>query len=465
MTSRQSRREVLRLGAAGVGAALAGCSGDPSGALPVGGGDTEATPTAYEPIERTYVTLPRCSSNGDDGAGGADGQASDADSSAGTWSAFGHDAANTGHDPEASGPKRDAGVDWTFHGGTPTMLSSPVLVDGTVYAAPTGGEAGLAAVDVESGEEDWSVDLRESPGGAPVVADGVVYVGTYGYRFYAVDATSGEVRWERFVGTRIVRSAPVYDDGTVYTGTSGPSVLALDAETGDEVWRHGESGDGTGSGSSPAVADGLVVFGAGDTLFALDAETGELAWSADVGTHPGATPAIADGRVYYGAPSDRASTPCRVWALDLQSGETEWTYDVEDESLRTAPAVADGTVYVSASSVRACLRGMDEDQCSGVTRGRLYAVDAGTGDEEWVARTRTDTRSSPAVADGVVYVGCDGGVSAVTTDGDHAWRVDLADHSPEGDRVYLDSSPAVGGCRLYVGASDGRLYALGETGA
>ncbi|WP_438267402.1 hypothetical protein [Haladaptatus halobius] len=33
-----------------------------------------------------------------------------------------------------------------------------------------------------------------------------------------------------------------------------------------------------------------------------------------------------------------------------------------------------------------------------------------------------DTRSSPAVADGVVYVGCANGVSAVTVDGEGAWQ-------------------------------------------
>lgn len=103
----------------------------------------------------------------------------------------------------------------------------------------------------------------------------------------------------------------------------------------------------------------------------------------------------------------------------------------------------------------------DDDNCSGVTRGRLYAVDAQTGEERWLAETATDTRSSPAVADGVVYVGARSGIFAITTDGERAWHVDLDEVSSR-DNPYVDSSPAVGDGQAYIGCADGYLYAIGE---
>ena len=115
-----------------------------------------------------------------------------------------------------------------------------------------------------------------------------------------------------------------------------------------------------------------------------------------------------------------------------------------------SPAIADGTVYVAASSAAVCVLGGSGD-CSGVIRGRLYALDAANGDRRWIATIKTETWSSPAVADEIVYVGCKNGISSVMTDGENAWRVifgSILDEPP-----YVESSPAVADGYVLVGAS------------
>ena len=52
---------------------------------------------------------------------------------------------------------------------------------------------------------------------------------------------------------------------------------------------------------------------------------------------------------------------------------------------RSSPAVAGGMIYI------------------GSLDGRLYALDARTGQEKWSFKTDGDVYSSPAVAGGVVY--------------------------------------------------------------
>jgi polyvinyl alcohol dehydrogenase (cytochrome) len=81
----------------------------------------------------------------------------------------------------------------------------------------------------------------------------------------------------------------------------------------------------------------------------------------------------------------------RIYALDARTGETRWVSEgaaSAGESVRTGPAVADGKVIF------------------GDTGGSLYALDAGTGRQVWSMRlAEHKATSSPLVFDGKVYVG------------------------------------------------------------
>ena len=342
------------------------------------------------------------------------------------WPQFGRDVRNAGYAPAATATTSDPTVEWRFDAGTPTMNTSPVVAGGTVYVAGSGDPGSLYAVDAASGESRWQFEPAGYATSAPAVVAGVLYVGTWGRRFYAIDAATGEERWSTEVGHRFGPSSPAVVDGTVYVGTigdgplvvSGPedeekfeacAFLALDAATGDELWRYDEFGERDRISSSPAVSDGRVYFGGEDAVYALDAASGEVVWKRTIATHPRSSPAVVDGTVYYGATLGSAGEhPARVWSLDAATGETVWSAGIDDGGLRTSPAVADGTVYVPASSVRVCAdaAGDADSTCSGTTRGRLYAIDASSGERRWRAPIETDTRSSPAVANSAFPCTC-----------------------------------------------------------
>ena len=117
----------------------------------------------------------------------------------------------------------------------------------------------------------------------------------------------------------------------------------------------------------------------------------------------------------------------------------EWTVETGDW-VYSSPAVADGTVYV----------GSDDDS--------LYALTASDGEKQWAFPTNGNVESSPAVADGTVYVGSDDGtlyaVDGAT--GDEVWSVRLGDG--------IESSPAVVEGTVYVGTDGGTVYALDTSG-
>jgi outer membrane protein assembly factor BamB len=70
-----------------------------------------------------------------------------------------------------------------------------------------------------------------------VVADGVVYVGNLAGHVYALDAGSGEMRWQgAFKAVAEIRAAPALVGKTLVVADSEGNIYGLDAASGSEQW-------------------------------------------------------------------------------------------------------------------------------------------------------------------------------------------------------------------------------------
>src|SRR5207249_10679396 len=68
-----------------------------------------------------------------------------------------------------------------------------------------------------------------------------------------------------------------------------------------------------------------------------------IAWSFQL-VHSGSSPAVADGIVYVG--SSDSTNPRSLFALNLATGSLQWNYSVNFTFL-SSPAVANGIVYAA----------------------------------------------------------------------------------------------------------------------
>jgi outer membrane protein assembly factor BamB len=188
---------------------------------------------------------------------------------------------------------------WEFTGTSGTIISSPTVVDETLYIGDyeinidtssndVSTEGSLYAIDSQTGEEVWEfTGTSGTITSSPIVVDGTVYIqsdyeresnnANYERSLYAIDSETGDLVWEFVMSDGGGRSTPTVVDGTVYVGSDNNSLYAVDAETGDEVWRFTEPSGQVQS--SPTVMDGTVYVGSNDrTLYAVDAETGDEQW-------------------------------------------------------------------------------------------------------------------------------------------------------------------------------------------
>lgn len=279
-----------------------------------------------------------------------------------------------------------------------------------------------------------------------VVADGTAFAVTglhqRNRRLLAVNAETGERRWQRTVDGRRGHGLAAAD-GTLYAGID--RLQAFDVETGELRWE-----DRRGVEGGPVVTRGTVLAAAASTnqLRAVDAVTGELRRGYAVATRT--MPAIEGDRIYVPGPEE-------VRAIDV-TGETHWSraYRIAGGSRRSSsgrstvaapPTATGGAVYVPTSE-------------------GLLALDADSGSVRWAVENPLGW-SSPAVADGRVFVGghreVDGGrvpaVSALdAATGEEVWRFEPPRSVP--------AHPVVADDVVYVGSTGTHLFALdADTGA
>jgi outer membrane protein assembly factor BamB len=153
--------------------------------------------------------------------------------------------------------------------------ASPAVAEGMVYLS----YGGMRAIDAATGEGRWE-GRDYVPVSTPAVVEGIVYVGM-GSHVYAFDSQTGEERWQ-VIDSIAMGSAPAVADGVIYIGSFGPNVSAMDTATGEQLWRFAAPGESFGA--AVTLADGIVYASGhnGGLLYTLDAKTGQEQWRFDL---------------------------------------------------------------------------------------------------------------------------------------------------------------------------------------
>jgi outer membrane protein assembly factor BamB len=251
------------------------------------------------------------------------------------------------------------------------FLNSAAVGHGLVFATSLLGP--LIAYNADTGEIVWTSDIADPARAAPVLQGRVLYVAGNEGELFALDASTGTVRWSIPPESGISNQAPTVAGGRVFQ-TRTFQVTAYDARTGEQLWEQPY-----GTSASMTAARGKL-FVPADPIVALDQATGDVIWRTPRDTFMEGAPAVTNGLLFV--PSGAG-----LKALDVETGALVWTapaYSV------WSPAVANGVVY--ASNVN----------------GEWDAFDAQDGTQLWSVITASCGGScangTPAVANGILYL-------------------------------------------------------------
>ncbi len=269
--------------------------------------------------------------------------------------------------------------------------------------------------------ERWSVVLN-GPTSYPVIADGKVFVTTshagpgYGGWLYALDAATGATVWGPVPLAGTYFYFPLaYDAGRVFVNNFDGKVVAFSAKNGKQLW-----------------AKTTAYF------------SGE--------------PVASDGTVYVHGSSS-------VWALSEADGHVEWTSPSLDGS-GSELAVDPSGVYVQGgcTQFRLNLTGQiawsNNDGCSGGGGGTAYVSDgrffAENGAHVFKKLTGDEVGSfagTPAFEGGTAFFAV----------GDALFAADAKSLKPRFTKdlpADVVAGPVIAGKVVYLGGSDGVLYAV-----
>ncbi|MBX7222127.1 MAG: PQQ-binding-like beta-propeller repeat protein [Blastocatellia bacterium] len=225
------------------------------------------------------------------------------------------------------------------------VWTAPLVVGNLIYAADERGM--LYAVDTVTHTAKWTFNANTFLLFPPAYDNGLIYFGRE-KTFYALNALTGEQKWKVERTDGFEWRAPAVAGGMVFVGHDNGQLYALDSTTGDVRWTFRSTGD---AWSAPAIAGDVLLIGNKDGFFfGLEVATGKEVWRFKAEDWAVTDPVVADGVVYFGVGNHQdLEGPRFLHALDLKTGLELWKFQGSSRIL-ASPAVADGLVIVATTN-------------------------------------------------------------------------------------------------------------------
>ena len=323
------------------------------------------------------------------------------------WNSFAGDVTHAGYRDDSSDFVTNL---WTFNMESP-VHSSPAIYKDYVYFVSSQGI--LKAIDMETGEEEWDLDLEAKTNSSPIINSKVLYIGCED-GLKAININSHEVVWEYDCDS--VESTPFFYKDAVYFGSDDGHLYGLNKSNGKEILNKKLEGElksspivvgddiyiGSTNGklysigtdkdknwdfttgdeilSSPGYVNESVIFGSSDgNLYCINKSNGDLNWKVDLNNKVLSSPTIDehDNSVYIG--SDEGNMTC----LDIRDGTVKWSFKPGDK-IRTTAALKDNLIAFGSNN------------------GNFYVLNKYTGREEFTYNPGTILFNSPITSSAVI---------------------------------------------------------------
>lgn len=324
----------------------------------------------------------------------------------------------------------------------------------------------------------------------PLVENGTVYIGSLDHKFYALDASTGQLKWAFDAGEAVENA--ILEDGRLYF-PSGTFIYSLDAKSGKQIWsfeflkemqplskhplRMPILKDGTlyvttwydPQPNVPPTSDLFTGSSYKSYLVAIDAETGERKWDLTIDGHRPSAPQFSDALIFFSNTTRGLSENVKLYAVDTSTSKVKWEFEAENPDTFSRLVVGNGLVYLATETALFALEqttgkigwrweakakissySMRLDQFLFVResmwkrRPKLFALDPITGKKQWSARSGY----IDSIIDGVLYA--PDGTKLIALDsqsGKKLWTFKTGGVFREGTR--LSSGPVLHKGRLY----------------
>jgi len=339
---------------------------------------------------------------------------------------------------------------WRRDFGNTAFSAVPVIAGGTVYIGDLDGR--FQALDLETGKTRWTYTAADAgfSAAAAVAADPALPVAVGDDRgiVRGLDPGSGAVRWEyategEISGGPTILPAPA--GPRLLVGSQDASLSCLELATGKLIWKHSIADQircGPTVARTPA-GDRVFLAGCDGQLHVIDAGSGQERGTVGIGGPTGTTPAVAGSLVLFGTEGGG------FFAIDFTKPAVAWQHQpaAGGQAYRSSAAVAEEIVVVGTRG-RAV-------EAFGVADGRQAWRQPlpGRVDASPVVVEATGGQADPAAAARPVVIVADakGTLAALElADGRRAWEFEAGGG--------FGAGPAVAAGRVVIASDDGTVW-------
>jgi outer membrane protein assembly factor BamB len=261
--------------------------------------------------------------------------------------------------------------------------SAPAVKDGRVYIGDVAGK--FYCLNAEDGKPVWGFETGAEINSSPNFYKDNVLVGSQDATLYCLNAKSGELTWKFAIDDQI-RCSPTIAGNRCFLAGCDSRLHVIDLDKGEKIADVPIDGP---TGVTPAVQGDLVFFGTeGGTFFAINWKEAKVAWKwtgSQSGQGIRSSPAVMEGLLVFGGRDKR------LHALAPDSGDEVWEF-LTRGAIDSSPVVAGNRIYFGGGD------------------GRLYGVDSKSGEKVYEYEAGGHFIGSPAVAGGKLVIASDDGV-------------------------------------------------------
>ena len=315
---------------------------------------------------------------------------------------------------------------WIFNMESPIHSSPAVYEDNIFYVNEQGI---LKAIDMETGEEKWDLDLKSATNSSPVIHSNRLYIGCED-GLKAININNQKIVWEYDCDS--VESTPVFYDDVIYFGSDDGHLYGLDT---DGKVKMNIKLDGELKSSPCIVNDSIYIGSTNSKLYSIGTDK-DKNWEFTTGDEILSSPAYVNSTVIVG------SSDGNVYCFNESNGNLNWKVDLNDKVI-SSPTIDehDLSVYI----------GSDE--------GNLTCLDIRDGTIKWSHQTGGKVQTTAALKDNLVAFGSNNGYLYVLNKytGSEEFTYNpgtMLFNSP------ITSSPVINGNTLLFGDDSGQVYSL-----
>jgi len=323
------------------------------------------------------------------------------------WSTLLQNAAHSGG-VNNSQIKLPLQLQWTANAGNNIFMCSPIIAGQKVFIATTDDNVSLntfiCAFDFNTGKLLWKFRTANSVKNTIAYENGIVIAQDASCNLYALDSESGKLLWKKHIDLDsypYLTEGLTIDKGVVYAGI-GSGLSAYHLKTGQTIWTNKDWKQREGSTTTLTVAGNVLVSGTQwGGLYGNNIHTGKQLWKlSDNGLgNRGASPVYKDGKLWIISSKSFFIIEPQTGKV-LQQKELSANLDVTSTPLITDQEIIFGTA----------------------DRG-VFALDKSTLFNKWKAETspslvytapysttpQAGVETSPVASQGVIYIGASDG--------------------------------------------------------